>query len=279
MSTKTIHNLSKTRIGLALFSFTAMGFTCYIGAQGMIDMQKLSWIGKDKILGVTSTLLITISAILMISTILKKIQEKQLYGANYKNKVLFFDILKNLILPSIIILSAIIFINFAQNINNEIKDLVTKISTIKNIVKIPELSTALDTINQIETTINPIKLNVITLEIKNALTKINEYANTLRTVENAQSIDTISKFVDQMQNKLDKLQEANNNMKIILTAVFAAILALALYKIIDFTKNFIEAKYKDKETCIVEKDAKCNYQDIPSIFLRAFMPTIREREI
>ena len=94
MSVRAIQNLSKTRGIIFLASFLLTGFILYIGLQSILDIQKLSWLGKSNIISVTSALLAIFAVTLIIDLILKKVQEKQLYGANYRKKSLFFDTLK-----------------------------------------------------------------------------------------------------------------------------------------------------------------------------------------
>ena len=274
MSARTIQNLSKARGVLFLASFLLTGFICYIGLQGILDVQKLSWLGKNNILTITSALLAVTAVILILNLILEKVQEKQLYGKNYSKKSVFFDTLKGLIMPIIMITFGIMAANFASNMNNGLGDLITKISIIKDIIKIPELGVILDKVSLIKTTLDPQKLNEIITEVKNALNKISEYSNALKTTENVKDIEIISKFIDNMKGKLDKMQESNNGIKTILTVAFVAMLAFALYQIFDFVKNFVDAKYKNKETCEVGKDAQTNYADVPSVLLRAFEPTV-----
>ena len=274
MSSRAIQNLSKARGVLFLASFLLTGFICYIGLQGILDIQKLSWLGKNNIVTITSALLAVVAVILILNLILEKVQERQLYGQNYSKKSVLFDTLKGLIMPITMIAFSIMAANFASNMNNGLGDLITKLSTIKDIIKIPELVTVLDKVTLIKTTLDPQKLNEILTEVKNALSKISEYSSTLKTTENLKDIEVISKFIDNMKGKLDKMHEANNGIKTILTMVSVAMLAFALYQMFDFVKNFVEAKHKNKDTCEVGKNVQTNYADVPSILLRAFEPTV-----
>ena len=262
----------KIRFGLFISSFLAIGFTIYVGVQGIVNIEKLSWIGKSNIINVVAAILVVMAFIFLIDMLLLKFQEKKLYGAPYSKKSVTLDIFKGLVLPVVMIVSGAILINFSKTMNAGINDLILKISTLSEIVKVPEMVASFEKIHLIKTALNPRQLGLIISDIRETLEKIREYSNILKTVENTQDIKKINQFIDQLKDGLDKVENTNNNIKLITTIAFVAAAAFFLYQVLNFVKNFMEAKYKDENECKVGVNISINNGFFDNVW-KAFSPS------